>query len=79
MANVFKSEQKRTFRLTPKQGERLDSEFRKSLNHNYKFYSDNASGITIRLGLMTYKIASLELMRMKLFVVMLTLKQLLLW
>jgi len=54
---VFKSEQKRTFRLTPKQGERLDSEFRKSLNHNHKFYSDNASGITFRLGLMTFKIA----------------------
>ena len=57
LCDVFKSENKRTFRLTPKQGERLDSEFRKSLNHNYKFYSDSASGITFRLGLMTYKIA----------------------
>jgi hypothetical protein len=57
LCNVFKSEQKRTFTLTHEQGQRLNTEFSKHLSHNHKFYSDNASGITFRLGLMTFKIA----------------------
>ncbi len=57
LCDVFKSEQKRTFTLTHEQGQRLNAEFSKHLSHNHKFYSDNASGITFRLGLMTFKIA----------------------
>ena len=57
LCDVFKSEQKRTFTITHEQGQRLNTEFSKHLNHNHKFYSDNASGITFRLGLMTFKIA----------------------
>ena len=57
LCDVFKSEQKRTFTLTHEQGQRLNAEFSKHLSHNHKFYSDNASGITFRLGLMTFKLA----------------------
>lgn len=57
LCDVFKSERKRTFRFTPKQGERLDSEFSKRLNLNHKFYSENATSLTVRLSHVFHKIA----------------------
>lgn len=57
LCDKFKDDKKRCFNLTPTQWNILNNTFSKALNYNHKFYSDNATGITFRLGLMTYKIA----------------------
>ena len=57
LCDKFKSSEKQIFYMTEKQGKELDKRFSDALKHNTTNYSDSVSGITFRLGLMTFKIA----------------------
>lgn len=57
LCDKFKSNEKQFFYMTEKQGNELDKRFSDALKHNTTNYSDSVSGITFRLGLMTFKIA----------------------
>ena len=57
LCDEFKSNEKQFFYMTEKQGNELDKRFSDALKHNTTNYSDSVSGITFRLGLMTFKIA----------------------
>ena len=57
LCDKFKSNEKQIFYMTEKQGKELDKRFSDALKHNTTNYSDSVSGITFRLGLMTFKIA----------------------
>lgn len=57
LCDKFMSNEKQFFYMTEKQGNELDKSFSDALKHNTTNYSDSVSGITFRLGLMTFKIA----------------------
>lgn len=57
LCDKFMSNEKQFFYMTEKQGNELDKRFSDTLKHNTTNYSDSVSGITFRLGLMTFKIA----------------------
>lgn len=59
LCDKFKSNEKQIFYMTEKQGYELDKRFSDALKHNTINYSSSVSGITFRLGLMTFKIAML--------------------
>jgi hypothetical protein len=43
--------------MTREQGGKLDNVFREALGHNAALYNEEVSGVTFRLGLLTFKIA----------------------
>lgn len=57
LCDKFKSNQKQIFYMTEKQGNELDKRFSDVLKHNTTNYCSSVSGITFRLGLMSFKIA----------------------
>lgn len=57
LCDKFKSNEKQIFYMSEKQGNKLDKTFSDALNHNTSNYSSHVSGLTFRLGLMTFKIA----------------------
>jgi hypothetical protein len=57
LCDKFKSNEKQIFYMSEKQGNKLDKTFSDALNHNTSNYSSQVSGLTFRLGLMTFKIA----------------------
>ena len=57
LCDKFKSEIPRKFLMTEEQGAKLDNFFSDAHAHNIAIYSQSASGITFRLGLMCFKIA----------------------
>ncbi len=57
LCDKFKSNEKQKFYMTQKQGNELDRRFSNALNHNTANYSSHVSGVTYRLGLMSFKIA----------------------
>ena len=57
LCDKFKSSEKQIFYMSEKQGKELDKTFSDALKHNTTNYSSSASGLTFRLGLMTFKIA----------------------
>jgi hypothetical protein len=57
LCDKFRNNEKQLFRMTEKQGKELDKRFSISLNHNVANYSSHVSGVTFRLGLMSFKIA----------------------
>lgn len=57
LCDKFKSKEKQIFYMTKKQGNELDKRFSDALEHNTTNYNSSVSGITYRLGLMTFKIA----------------------
>ena len=57
LCEKFKSDVPRKFTMTEEQGAKLDNFFSDAHAHNIALYSQSASGITFRLGLMCFKIA----------------------
>ena len=57
LCEKFKSEVPQKFMMTKEQGAKLDNFFSDAHAHNIALYSQSASGITFRLGLMCFKIA----------------------
>ena len=57
LCEKFKSNVPRKFMMTEEQGAKLDDFFSDAHAHNIALYSQNASGITFRLGLMCFKMA----------------------
>jgi hypothetical protein len=57
LCDKFKSSEKQFFYMSEKQGKELDKIFSDALKHNTTNYSSSVSGLTFRLGLMTFKIA----------------------
>ena len=57
LCEKFKSNVPRKFMMTEEQGAKLDDFFSDAHAHNIALYSQNASGITFRLGLMCFKVA----------------------
>ena len=57
LCDKFKNNEKQIFYMSEKQGNELDKRFSNALKHNTTNYNSSVSGITYRLGLMTFKIA----------------------
>lgn len=57
LCDKFKSNERQIFYMTEKQGSELDKTFSDALKYNTTYYSSSVSGLTFRLGLMTFKIA----------------------
>jgi hypothetical protein len=57
LCDKFKSNATQKFIMTREQGGKLDDIFREALGHNVALYNEGVSGLTFRLGLMTFKIA----------------------
>jgi len=57
LCEKFKSEVPRKFKMTEEQGAKLDNFFSDAHAYNTAMYSQSASGITFRLGLMCFKVA----------------------
>ncbi len=57
LCDKFKNNEKQIFYMSEKQGNELDKRFSNALKHNTTNYNSSVSGITFRLGLMTFKIA----------------------
>ena len=57
LCEKFKSNVPRKFMMTEEQGAKLDDFFSDAHAHNIALYSQSASGITFRLGLMCFKMA----------------------
>ena len=57
LCSLFKNKNIQKFEMTPYQGGKLDALFKEALGHNIALYSEDASGVVFRLGLMSFKIA----------------------